>query len=153
MAERVRIGDRVERAIEDHVDVEKEIERGEVEETSRLPSLRRTLFWLAVTGVSLYLVAPTLMETLGSWQSLEEIGVYWFPAMAALQGAALVCLWELQRLALHMRRWRPVIASQLAGNALAKVAPGGGAMGAALQYRMLVRSGSPPAATVTALTA
>jgi uncharacterized protein (TIRG00374 family) len=153
MAERVRIGDRVERAIGDHVDVEKEIERGEIEETSKRPSLRRTLFWLAVTGVSLYLVAPTLMETLGSWQSLEEIGVYWFPAMAALQGAALVCLWELQRLALHMRRWRPVIASQLAGNALAKMAPGGGAMGAALQYRMLVQAGVRAAQAVSALTA
>jgi uncharacterized protein (TIRG00374 family) len=153
MAERVRIGDRVERAIEDHVDVEREIERGEVEETSKRPSLRRTLFWLALTGVSLYLVAPTLMETLGSWRSLEEIGVYWFPAMAALQGAALVCLWELQRLALHMRRWRPVIASQLAGNALAKVAPGGGAMGAALQYRMLVQAGVRAAQAVSALTA
>ena len=41
-------------------------------------------------------------------------------------------------------RWRPVITSQLAGNALAKIAPGGGAMGAALQYKMLVRSGLPP---------
>ena len=39
-------------------------------------------------------------------------------------------------------RWRPVITSQLAGNALAKVAPGGGAMGAALQYQMLVRAGA-----------
>ena len=46
-----------------------------------------------------------------------------------------------------------MITSQLAGNALAKIAPGGGAMGAALQYRMLVRAGLPPAATVTALTA
>ena len=34
-----------------------------------------------------------------------------------------------------------MIASQLAGNALSKVAPGGGAMGAALQYRMLVQAG------------
>jgi hypothetical protein len=32
----------------------------------------------------------------------------------------------------------------LAGNALAKVAPGGGAMGSALQYRMLVAAGCRP---------
>ena len=44
----------------------------------------------------------------------------------------------VQYLSLHVARWQPVIASQLAGNALAKVAPGGGAMGSALQYRMLV---------------
>ena len=46
-----------------------------------------------------------------------------------------------------------MITSQLAGNALAKIAPGGGAMGSALQYKILVRSGAHPAATVTALTA
>lgn len=153
MAERVRIGDRVERAIEDHVDVEREIVRGEAEEASKRRSLRRTLFWLAVTGISLYLVAPTLLETLGSWRSLEEIGAYWFPAMAALQAASLGCLWELQRVALRTRAWRPVITSQLAGNALAKVAPGGGAMGAALQYRMLVQAGVREGQAVSALTA
>ena len=63
--------------------------------------------------------------------------------MAGLQAATLACLWALQHVALRARRWRPVITSQLAGNALSKVAPGGGAMGAALQYRMLVRSGLP----------
>jgi uncharacterized protein (TIRG00374 family) len=153
MEERLRLGDRVERAIEEHTDVEAEIARGEAEEVSARPSLRRVVFWLTVTGISLYLVAPTLLDTLGSWRSLEEIGWYWFGVMAALQLAALACLWALQRLALHTRAWRPVVASQLAGNALAKVAPGGGAMGAALQYKMLVQAGYRRAPTVSALTA
>jgi putative heme transporter len=153
MEERVRLGDRVERAIEDHTDVEAEIARGEAEEESARPSLPRIAFWLTVTGISLYLVAPTLLDTLGSWQSLEEIGFYWFGVMAVLQLASLACLWALQRLALHTRAWRPVIASQLAGNALAKVAPGGGAMGAALQYKMLVQAGIRRAPAVSALTA
>ncbi len=61
--------------------------------------------------------------------------------MAALQAATLACMWSLQRTALHTKRWRPVIASQLAGGALSKVAPAGGAVGAALQYRMLVEAG------------
>jgi uncharacterized protein (TIRG00374 family) len=73
--------------------------------------------------------------------------------MAALQAATLVCIWALQRVALRTPRWRPVIASQLAGNALAKIAPGGGALGGALQYRMLVQSGLPAGSTVAALTA
>jgi uncharacterized protein (TIRG00374 family) len=153
VAERERIGDRVERRIEEHADVEGEIERGEAEESRLGPRIRRTVFWLAVTGISLYLVAPTLLETLGSWQQLDQIAGWWFPAMAVLQGATLACLWELQRVALHVRRWRPVVASQLAGNALAKVAPGGGAMGAALQYKMLVQSGVEGPRTVSALTA
>ena len=54
-----RIGDRVERAIEDRADVRHEIERGEAAAPAR-GRVRRTVFWLAVTGVSLYLVAPSL---------------------------------------------------------------------------------------------
>src|SRR4051812_41382747 len=111
------------------------------------------MFWLAVTGVSLYLVFPSLVEVFGSWRDITRFSPASLLAMAGLQAATLACLWALQHVALRARRWRPVIASQLAGNALAKIAPGGGAMGSALQYRMLVRAGSPPAATVTALTA
>jgi uncharacterized protein (TIRG00374 family) len=46
-----------------------------------------------------------------------------------------------------------VVTSQLAGNALAKIAPGGGAVGAALQYRMLVQAGLPQRRAVAGLTA
>jgi uncharacterized protein (TIRG00374 family) len=45
-----------------------------------------------------------------------------------------------------------VITSQLAGNAMSKIAPGGGAVGAALQYRMLVERGLPAERTAGALT-
>jgi len=48
---------------------------------------------------------------------------------------------------------RAVATSQLAGNALSKVAPGGGAIGAALQYRMLVAAGFPSRPVVSGLTA
>ena len=51
------------------------------------------------------------------------------------------------------RRWPAVVSSQLAGNALAKIAPGGGAIGAALQYRMLVKAGLPANRAVAGLTA
>ena len=59
----------------------------------------------------------------------------------------------LAALALRAPRWRPVIAAQLASNALSNIAPGGGPIGAALQYRMLTQAGLPAAPTVTALTA
>ena len=96
---------------------------------------------------------PSLVETFGSWRDITRFSWWSLVAMAGLQLASLMCLWALQHVALRATRWRPVIASQLAGNALAKIAPGGGAMGGALQYKMLVRSGAPPAPTVTALTA
>jgi uncharacterized protein (TIRG00374 family) len=150
--ERVRLGDRVERAIEQRTDVEGEIERAAAEQRPQ-SSLKRTLFWVVVTGVSLYLVAPSVLEVLKSWRSVTKISPAWFAVMAALQAATLACLWALQRLALHVRGWYAVVSSQLAGNALSKVAPGGGAMGAALQYRMLVQAGLSRAPVVAGLTA
>jgi hypothetical protein len=149
---RVRLGDRVEQAIEQRADVETEIERGEEERRPR-SSLKRTLFWLVVTGVSLYLVAPSVLETLRSWKSIKEVAWWWLAVMAGLQAATLVCLWVLQRLALHVRTWYAVASSQMAGNALSKVAPGGGAMGAALQYKMLVETGLSRGPVVAGLTA
>jgi uncharacterized protein (TIRG00374 family) len=146
------VGDRLESAIDARTHVDKEIERSEEEAPAR-GRLRRTAFWLVVTGVSLYLVAPSLLDVLGSWDDLDELAPIWFAAMAALQAATLACLWALQRLALQKPSWPAVITSQLAGNALAKIAPGGGALGAALQYRLLVKSGVPGSRAVAGLTA
>src|SRR5207247_3183684 len=49
--------------------------------------------------------------------------------------------------------WSPVVRAQLSSNAIAKVAPGGGAVGAALQYRMLVQSGVDGGRVIGGLTA
>jgi uncharacterized protein (TIRG00374 family) len=151
-----RVGDRLEHAIAEHVDLPAELERGEQQlegPSGGKRSLRRTAFWLGVSAVSLYLVAPSVIEAFGSWRQIQRLSPAWLAAMAALQVAALACLWELQRVSLRGARWQPVIASQLAGNALAKVAPGGGAMGSALQYRMLVAAGLPSGGVVSGLTA
>jgi hypothetical protein len=143
------LGDRLEQAIERRTDVTAEVEAAPAPKHN----LRRTVFWLAVTGVSLYLVFPSVVEVLGSWRDVRRFSVAALAGMFGLQAASLACLWALQAVALHTRRWRAVIASQLAGNALAKVAPGGGAIGAGLQYRILVRAGLPGPATATGLTA
>jgi hypothetical protein len=62
---RRRVGDRLEAALEQHVDLPAEVERGE-RELEAAPEkgrggLRRTIFWLAVSAVSLYLVAPSVI--------------------------------------------------------------------------------------------
>jgi len=146
------VGDRVERAIEDRADVEHEIERAEASPPQRAKLVKR-VFWLAVTGISLYLVAPSLIDVFGSWDDLGKLGPGWLAAMAGLQALALGCLWALQHLAMRGPSWPAVVTSQLAGNALAKIAPGGGALGAALQYRMLVQAGLPANRAVSGLTA
>src|SRR5207253_9279321 len=99
------------------------------------------------------LVAPSLLETLGSWRELNQVAWWWLVAMACLQTAALASLWALQRLAIRLTRWFAVITSQLAGNALGKIAPGGGALGGALQYRLLVASGTERGRAAAGITA
>ena len=147
-----QVGDRLERAIEEHADVEHEIERGEAEQPPR-KRLVRTAFWLAVTGISLYLVAPSLADVLGSWDDLDELSLGWLGLMAVLQAGMLACIWALQYLAMRGPSFSAVAASQLAGNALSKIAPGGGAVGGALQYKMLVQAGLPGPRAVAGLTA
>jgi hypothetical protein len=108
---------------------------------------------LAVTGVSLYLVAPSLIKVLSSWPEVARLEPALLLVMLALESASFFCLWLLQRLSLHRPRWFPVITSQLAGNAFGRIVPGGGAAAGALQYTMLVDAGVKPAAAASGLTA
>ena len=143
------IGDRVEHAIERRADIEQNIES----ETPLWQTLRKTAFWLTLTGISLYLVFPSLKSVLGSWDDVDDLAPLWLLAMFALQMAATACLWAVQRMSLHKDAWYPVISSQLASNALSKIAPGGGAVGSALQYKMLVQAGYERAPAVAGITA
>src|SRR4051794_1085922 len=147
-----RVGDRLEAALEQRADLSAEIERGEAERPPRR-KLVTTLFWLGLTGVSLYLVAPALLDTLASWRDLQELAPAWYAAMLGLQGASVASLWWLQRIAMHEAPMYAVATSQLAGNALWKVAPGGGAVGAALQCRLLVQAGLERPRAISGLTA
>jgi uncharacterized protein (TIRG00374 family) len=146
------VGDRLEHAIEQRTELEHELEK-EAARPSPARRYGRTVFWLAVTGISLYLVAPSLIEVFGSAGDINRLDPLWLVGMAVLQALSLACLWVLQWLALNLPPFSPVVSSQLAGNALAKIAPGGGAIGAALQYRMLVQAGVPGPPVAAALTA
>src|SRR4051812_45623899 len=133
------VGERLEHAIESRTEIAKELEHAEAQPSSAR-KLGKTIFWLTITGISLYLVAPSLIETFGSWNELNKLSPAWLVAMAVLQALSLACVWALQRLALHRPAWPPVLHSQLAGKALAKGAPGGGGVGGGLQDRR-VRGG------------
>jgi uncharacterized protein (TIRG00374 family) len=117
-----------------------------------VPMIKRVVL-LALTGVSLYLVAPSLAEVFSSWPDIAKLQPIWLVLMVGLEASSLVSIWTLQRICLRRPAFGAVVLSQLAGNALAKVAPGGGAAGGALQYRMLVEAGVPGASAGSGLTA
>lgn len=115
--------------------------------------MRKRIFALALTGLVLYGVAPAVIDVLGGWHDLDQLSPKWWIAVLATQVAGWVCLWALQRLALHTRPWFGVITSQLASGALGRVVPGGAAATAALQYKMLAQAGLERATIATGLTA
>jgi uncharacterized protein (TIRG00374 family) len=106
-----------------------------------------------VAGVTIYLVFPTLIAVFGSWPKLKSLNPLFFLVALVAQVAHFTCTIALQRLALRTKAWFSVATSQLAGNAISLVVPGGQAAGAATQFRMLSASGSDPATAVGGLTA
>ena len=108
---------------------------------------------VVVTGITIYLLFPSLVEVFSSFPKLTQLDVVWFAVALALQVAHFVCTISLQRIALRTKAWFSVATSQLAGNAISLIVPGGAAFGAATQYRMLAASGNDTATAVGGLTA
>ena len=94
-----------------------------------MSTLARRALLLGLTGVSLYLLAPSLIEVFSSAPRLTAIEPLWFLPMIVLQAASLVCMALVQRICLHTEAFGPVLSSQIAGNAFARIVPGGGAAG------------------------
>ena len=111
-----------------------------VDRVRRFRRLRPVAF-LVVGGVAIYILLPSLLAVFGSWRSLSHLN--WpFAALAlGCEVASFACLWELDRLVLRTRAWRPVIAAQLSGNAMGHIFPGGGATTAAVSASMLRQAG------------
>jgi uncharacterized protein (TIRG00374 family) len=106
-----------------------------------------------VTGVSLYVLLPSLMTVFASWHSLRHLVWYWTLAALAAEAASFVLLWELDRIALHERRWFVVAAAQLSGAAVGKIVPGGAATSTAVSVSMLRRAGVETGQAAAALAA
>jgi uncharacterized protein (TIRG00374 family) len=122
---------------------------------------------LTVTGIGLYVVAPSMLTLFGAWPRLRDVQPWWFLVLVALEACSMAALWWLTRLALApdngpgesdaVRRtpvgWGTIATAQLAGNAASKVVPGGPAAGSVVQGKLLIQAGQPPAAVASALTA
>ena len=107
--------------------------------------------FVVIAGLAIYLVIPTITEVLAAWPRLTTLHPWWFAVTVAAEFGHFSCTFTLQRLALRTRAWFPVITSQLAGNAITLITPGGAAAGAAVQFRMLTVAGIDPASTVGGL--
>jgi uncharacterized protein (TIRG00374 family) len=93
-----------------------------------------------ITGVSLYVLLPSLTAVLSSWHSLRHLIWYWTLAALIAEAATFIFLWQLNRIALHEHRWFVVASSQLAGSAVGKIVPGGAATATAFMVEMLRRA-------------
>jgi uncharacterized protein (TIRG00374 family) len=116
-------------------------------------TLARRGVLLAITAISLYLLAPALLEVFGAYDRLDDFNPLWWIAMVALQIGSYACMWAVQRIAMRADSWGPVITSQLASNAFGRVVPGGVAAAGAMQYAMLARGGVPAARAASGMTA
>jgi uncharacterized membrane protein YbhN (UPF0104 family) len=108
---------------------------------------------VVLAGITIYLVFPSLTEVFASWPKLTSLDPVWFAFAVILQVAHFTCTIALQRIALRTKAWFSVATSQLTGNAISLIVPGGDAFGAATQFRMLAAAGNDPATAIGGLTA
>src|SRR5579871_1473409 len=123
----------------------------------RKPTQWRRVAWraflLALTGISLYVLLPSLEEVFSSWHSLEHLGWPWAVLTLACEIASTICLWELERIALKTKARFPVAAAQQVGNLVGRLLPGGGATATATSVTMLRRAGVGTGEATAAFTA
>src|SRR3954466_2967174 len=116
-------------------------------------TLARRGVLLAISAISLYLLAPALLQVFGAYDKLDEFNPLWWIAMVGPQIGSYSCMWGVQKIAMRAKRWGPVITSQLASNSFGRVVPGGIAAAGAMQYAMLPRGGVPTAQVASGMTA
>jgi uncharacterized protein (TIRG00374 family) len=100
----------------------------------------RVLFLIG-SAATLYLLLPKILDVLDRWTELQTISKPWFVVMLGFEIGSFFCMWWLIRVALPQADWFIAGTSQMAGAAVTKAVPGGAAIGAALQFRMLAASG------------
>ena len=108
---------------------------------------------LIVAAISFHVVAPSIVEVLGSWPRVSSVAPLWLVIIVACEALSFGSAITLQRIALRTDAWFPVATSQLSGNAMSQIMPGGAAAGATLQLRMLGRAGNNTTTAIAGFTA
>jgi uncharacterized protein (TIRG00374 family) len=99
---------------------------------------------LALTGIAIYIVLPSLRAVFTSGPRLSTLAPWWLAGTVLAEVVSFACSFSLQQLLLGTKDRFAVVSAGLAGNAVTNVLPAGDAAGAALQYRMLSSAGLKP---------
>lgn len=112
-------------------------------EAARSPWWRygKSIALVLITGISLYVLLPSLLTVFSSWRSLRHLTWYWALASLGAEATSFALLWELDRIALRVRSWFVVASAQLSGSAVAKILPGGAATSTVVAVEILRRAG------------
>ena len=104
----------------------------------------RRVIPVAIAGIAIYVVLPSLRAVFTSWPRLSTLAPWWLAGTVVAEAASFGCTFSLRQLLLRTKDRFAVVTSGLAGNALTSVLPLGSAAGAALEYRMLSKAGLKP---------
>lgn len=84
---------------------------------------------------------PALLRVISSGPRLLTLDPWWLGVALLAEASSFVCAMALLRLVLRTKSWFSVVTAGLAGNAVTNTLPGGDAVGASVQYRMLASTG------------
>jgi uncharacterized protein (TIRG00374 family) len=101
----------------------------------------RRVIAVVVAGLSLYILMPGLVHVISSWPRLLTLEPWWLLVGIIAEASSFVCQMALLRLVLRTKNWFAVVTAFLAGNSVTNTLPGGDAVGASVQYRMLAGTG------------
>jgi uncharacterized protein (TIRG00374 family) len=101
----------------------------------------RRIIAVVVAGLALYILLPGLVHVLSSWPHLLKLEPWWLLVAFIAEASSFLCQMALLRLVLRTKNWFAVVTAFLAGNSVTNTLPGGDAVGASVQYRMLAGTG------------
>jgi uncharacterized protein (TIRG00374 family) len=104
-------------------------------------ALIRRIAAIVITGLTFYIIFPALLRVISAWPRLSSLAPAWLAAVVVTEAISFFCSMALQRMVLRVKSWFTIITASLAGNAVTNVLPGGDAVGASVQFQMLVTAG------------
>ncbi len=109
----------------------------------------RRLVELTIEVLAIYVLWPWLVVVYSSAAVLSSVEPLWFVGMAVLEVVSFVCMWVLLAICLRSARWFLIGSSQVVGNAVGLVVPGGNPAGVGLQIYLLAHGGLDTASATT----